>query len=190
LSGRAEKKARRALRLELRRADARTMPATRPNDTGDERSADDRPPWSPFRHAGTNRLGAALYVNSRYEVTVRPRVLRVAGVPYTVTALGVANVDQSARHDWREFQRVKNELAGEDADAIEFYPAERRRVDPSNWFLLWCFAPGAQVIDAGMNARAVLLGLPEVQRAFEPDDPYGPSWRLVSPPAVDWEAAP
>ena len=64
------------------------------------------------------------------------------------------NADQSARHDWREFQRIKNELCGPGAQAIEFYPPEAKLVDPSNYFLLWVFElPAFQV--TGMDKRFV-----------------------------------
>lgn len=53
--------------------------------------------------------------------------------------LGISNYDQTARHDWRHFQAIKNQLAGPDWEAIEIYPSEERLTDPSNMFMLWCF---------------------------------------------------
>lgn len=40
--------------------------------------------------------------------------------------------------DWRHFQRIKNELVGEECEAVELYPAEGRKVDMSNKYHLWC----------------------------------------------------
>jgi hypothetical protein len=40
--------------------------------------------------------------------------------------------------DWRHFQRIKNELVGEDIEGVELYPAEERHVDTSNKYSIWC----------------------------------------------------
>lgn len=39
--------------------------------------------------------------------------------------------------DWRHFQRIKNELIGEECEAIELYPAESRLSDESNKYHLF-----------------------------------------------------
>ena len=53
--------------------------------------------------------------------------------------LSIRNADRSARHDWRDFQRIKNQLAGPEWEAVEIYPAESRLVDAANQYHLWCF---------------------------------------------------
>jgi len=55
--------------------------------------------------------------------------------------LSIKAIDDSARHDWREFQWIKNELCGDDWEAIEVYPSEKRMVDSCNQFHMWCFEP-------------------------------------------------
>jgi len=45
----------------------------------------------------------------------------------------------TAAHDWRELQRVKNQIAGEQWEAFELYPSETRLIDPSNYFILLAF---------------------------------------------------
>jgi hypothetical protein len=52
--------------------------------------------------------------------------------------LGISAIDGSARHDWREFQLIKNEICDLEWEAIELYPAESRLLDPSNYYILWC----------------------------------------------------
>lgn len=42
--------------------------------------------------------------------------------------------------DWRHFQTIKNELVGEECEAIELYPAESRLVDTSNKYHLFAIA--------------------------------------------------
>jgi hypothetical protein len=81
------------------------------------------------------------YENSRY--TVFQRTFSSKGT-YKEIQLTIRNKDGSARHDWREFQRIKNELLGPEAEAVELYPAESRLTDTKNDFHLWSF-PGRQL---------------------------------------------
>lgn len=53
--------------------------------------------------------------------------------------LSIRNQDRSTRHDWRDFQRIKNQLAGPEYEGLEVYPAESRKVDTANQYHLWCF---------------------------------------------------
>jgi hypothetical protein len=100
-----------------------------------------RPLWTPFRPiefpppngVSTEEWGEC-FINSRFMVF--RRVLQSGLGP--VIHLSIKNRDNSAHHDWREFQRVKNELIGEEEDAIEIYPAESRCVDTSNQYHIWC----------------------------------------------------
>jgi hypothetical protein len=39
--------------------------------------------------------------------------------------------------DWRDFQDIKNQLAGPECEAIELYPAESRLIDTANKYHLW-----------------------------------------------------
>ena len=41
------------------------------------------------------------------------------------------------RPTWPEMQRIKNELVGSDATAIEVYPPERDVIDQADMFHLW-----------------------------------------------------
>lgn len=41
------------------------------------------------------------------------------------------------RPTWREMQRIKNELAGVDATAIEVYPPQSQVVDEADMFHIW-----------------------------------------------------
>jgi len=62
------------------------------------------------------------------------------GGPYAV--IGISTKSEAALHDWRDFQRIKNDLLGTEWEGVELYPAESRLVDPSNRFYIWCFPPG------------------------------------------------
>jgi len=92
----------------------------------------------------------------------------VFGTQGGMIQLGINAHDGTARHDWREFQWIKNQIAGDECEAFELYPAESRLLDPSNYYTLWCF-PGLKRIKVGQNERRVLNADEALapQRAFE-----------------------
>jgi len=111
-----------------------------------------------------------LWVNDVYTVTVRRYTTeRVFGVGRGgMIQLGISSHDGTARHDWRDFQAIKNQLAGEECEAIELYPAESRRLDPSNYYTL-CGFPGIKRLRIGVERREILTPdeAKAPQRGFE-----------------------
>lgn len=89
----------------------------------------------------------------------------IGGGPYAV--IGISAVDETAKHDWRDFQRIKNDLVGEEWEAVELYPAESRLIDPSNRFYLWCVPKGVFTFGLPGTERKVL-------KASESDAPQRP----------------
>lgn len=137
------------------------------------------PPWTPFKSA-TPKPNAAMspelaaeilkkehgefFINSRYVV------IRTA-LPDGGFWLSIRTVDRKARHDWRDFQRIKNEIVAPEAEAIEIYPAESRLVDTSNQFHLWVLPPG-EYVPYGFTERlvsdsAIAAEIGAKQRPFE-----------------------
>lgn len=85
-----------------------------------------------------------IFENKIYEVSVRRHT---SGWPWgggRWAMLGISSFDGEPRHDWRDFQNIKNDLVGVDWEAIELYPAESRLLDPSNYYMLWC-APKIEI---------------------------------------------
>jgi hypothetical protein len=112
-------------------------------------------PMDEFALAGRMSDGAEHWENSRYNVTVRKHDTDpVFGSRYGMIQLGISAADGTARHDWRDFQAIKNRFAGNEAEAFELYPAESRLIDPSNYYVLWCF-PRTR-IRVGHNFRRVV----------------------------------
>ena len=74
-----------------------------------------------------------------------------------VELLSVRRNDREPDMPWRHLQRIKTELAGEDAEAIELYPAESRLLDTANQRWLWCFPPG-YTVPRGFNSGRVVDG--------------------------------
>jgi hypothetical protein len=80
--------------------------------------------------------------------------------------LAIHDKHRTTRHDWREFQRIKNEICGPEREAVELYPAESRLVDTANEYHLWVSASG-ESIEVGFRARAVA----DRDTTIDPTDP-------------------
>jgi hypothetical protein len=106
-----------------------------------------RPAWTPFDLVSLEPGDPSLnpkfnamvregetFLNSRYQVQRR---VDIDG-DRRMVHLSIKTIDRNTRHDWRDFQRIKNELIGPDAEAVELFPREDRLVDTSNQYHLWC----------------------------------------------------
>jgi hypothetical protein len=51
--------------------------------------------------------------------------------------LAISRLDKSPIRRWQDIQDIKNEIAGEDAVAIEVYPRESKVTDTANIYHLW-----------------------------------------------------
>jgi hypothetical protein len=115
---------------------------------------------------------AKWYANSIY--VVRAIALRAPAPFGVVLCLTVRTHDHQPRHDWRELQRIKNEIAGDTTEAVEVYPSEDRVVDNSNYYHLFCF-PSLATEDGylpfGFTERIVAEGSTGAsrQRDFRPE---------------------
>lgn len=77
-----------------------------------------------------------LWKNNRYQVAV----VEVGAEGYPpVLHLSIKRLDRKPAHDWRALQRIKNELVGEEYEAVEIYPPEEHLIDTSNQYHLWVF---------------------------------------------------
>jgi hypothetical protein len=146
------------------------------------------PPWTPMARAEAVARSEAMaviaklagrpeapemWVNSIYTVTVERYVPEPGEHEGAVRVLSIRRNDRGHAHDWRHFQRIKNEIAGPEVEAVELYPRESRLMDTANQFWLWCLPPGAEVqlgYNIGRNVRddedeATAFGAK--QRAFD-----------------------
>jgi hypothetical protein len=69
-------------------------------------------------------------------------------------SLSIRRIDRKPVHSWRDFQRIKNEIAGPEIEAFELYPGRRRTVDTANQYWMWCMRPGIE-LPVGFSERAV-----------------------------------
>jgi len=124
-----------------------------------EAAAESSSPFQPMVMFRTRRPGDPpgapdeCWTNDKYMVTLRRKPEdKVFGSRGGMIQLGIANNDGTARHDWRDFQAIKNQLAGPECEAFELYPAESRLLDPSNYYTLWCF-PGVKRLKIGHDLQ-------------------------------------
>lgn len=91
----------------------------------------------------TNIFPDRIWVNSRYEVWVYKDGSWDDKNP--LLWLQIKRFDKAPIHDWREFQRIKTALCGENAEAFELYPSEDRVVDTANSYHLFVARPGVRI---------------------------------------------
>ena len=101
-----------------------------------------------------------VYVNDIYQVNVQRNkqadyMVREATMKGKMTYLSIKRLDKKSIHDWRHLQEIKNELCGEDCEAIEIYPVEKRLVDTANQYHLFVFPKGTYV-GFGWTHRSVM----------------------------------
>ena len=116
------------------------------------------PEWSPFVElfgpgsAFCRGLGCDFaYSNSRYQVVVKFERTGLGWPP--VMHLSIKAHDKRCVHDWRDMQRIKNELAGTSAEGMELFPAESRLMDEANQFHIYCVHPMMGVLPFGQRER-------------------------------------
>ena len=78
------------------------------------------------------------FANSRYQVLVTFEP--APGWP-PVVHLKIKAHDKRCVRDWRDMQRIKNEICGTEAEGVELYPAEGRLVDEVNEFHIFVLHP-------------------------------------------------
>jgi hypothetical protein len=110
-----------------------------------------------------------VYLNSQYQVHVREH--DPEGWP-PMWHLSIKRIDKAPVHDWRHFQRIKNELIGPESEAVELYPAEARLVDTSNQYHLYALRKIGQQFPFGMrDGRTVLTQAQVAQAGARQRDP-------------------
>lgn len=119
--------------------------------------------WSPWEKL-TFPKGSVSSTGWPYEITEawRNRVFAVLERPFAidgdpVTHLAISSLS-GRRPSFHEMHRIKDELAGEDATAIEVYPSRSSLVDGSDMFHLWVL-PGP--LPFGLHMKANREGVDE-----------------------------
>lgn len=91
-----------------------------------------------YRNGVPHDLGAEeLWTNDLYVVHRNYYAGRDGGP--NMVHLSIRRADRKPCTDWRDFQRIKNQLAGPEWEGVELYPAESRLVDMADQYHIWCF---------------------------------------------------
>jgi hypothetical protein len=109
----------------------------------------------------------SVWKNNLYQVLIK-RVPMIKGNP-PMLHLSIKRLDKEPIHDWRDLQRIKNELIGPEHEAFEIYPAESRVVDTANQYHLWVFKDPEMRIPVGWQKglKNAISGGGAKQRPFE-----------------------
>jgi hypothetical protein len=114
------------------------------------------------RAAIDEELSWPVFKNWLYQVSVRKTPTNFeredgSGVVVNLVHLSIKRIDKKPVRDWRDLQRIKNQLLGEECEAMELFPAESRLVDTANQYHLWGYDdpglrapfgfPGPRVVD-------------------------------------------
>lgn len=83
-------------------------------------------------------LGGRIWLNSRYQVEIRfAGIFPIYGEIYEMS---IKRRDKEALYDWRDIQRIKNDLFGSNTTAVQLFPPERHLVDTANQYYFYVFA--------------------------------------------------
>jgi len=130
-------------------------------------------PWKPLEQAqvpaDAAKMGVvACFQNNRYTIFVKEQESPGFGqpgpdgkiIPMKIAHLIINRNDKKTTRSWADLQRIKNELLGPMAEAIELFPAEWRRMSDisDRQTHLWALSPGATLplglVPAGVDALA------------------------------------
>ena len=96
-----------------------------------------------------------LWANDQYQVIIRDaEIEKESGFPEMLW-LSIKRLDKEPIHDWRDLQKIKNMLVGEENEGVEVYPAESRLVDTANQYHIWVLKDNQLKFPFGFTARAV-----------------------------------
>ncbi len=97
--------------------------------------------------AGEEFADARLYYNSIYEVIVRPAI-----APPGWTHLTIRRRDGGTTIPWLHKQMIKDQLVGEECEAVELFPAQSRMLDLADAYHLWCNPDTTERLPIGYDA--------------------------------------
>ena len=115
-------------------------------------------------------LADSVWINDAYQVHVR-RIPSTHENSPGLVHLSIRRHDREPVRDWRDMQRIKNQLVGPECEGVELYPAESRLVDSANQYHVWVIDDPKFRFPFGFGDRFVLETDASVagsrQRAFD-----------------------
>jgi hypothetical protein len=83
-----------------------------------------------------------VWQNDTYEVIVKRLDMEESA---SGDHLSIKRFDRAPIRNWRHFQQIKNEICGDEREAVELFPRESRIVDNANQYHLWVLPEGAEI---------------------------------------------
>jgi len=105
-----------------------------------DRIEHEAPPWM-----------TRVFANRRYTVMINDHAETTHGP--AICAMVQRHDNAPFRFHWADMQNVKNSIFGEEAWAVEYYPAAEQLVDQHNIYWMWIFPEG--VLPLPTNPRAI-----------------------------------
>lgn len=120
-----------------------------------------------------------VFVNNLYRVEIAdtPRMAP------TFIHLAIRRHDEGTCNEWADLQRIKNEIAGSEYEAIELFPAESRLVNTGNEYHLWVHSNPNFRFPVGWAQRRFVLPEP-VKACNGPQRNAAPRDSLATPPQI------
>ena len=117
-------------------------------------------------HPGTDKFRMALVLRGPEDIGV---TVTKDGelVPVPCAQLSIKRIDRRVVTQWRDLQRIKDEIAGTDCEAVQLFPSSSRLVDQANQYHLWVMPPKL-AFPVGMFGGKLLDTDPRVQEAVAP----------------------
>lgn len=134
-----------------------------PDLTPESLVRDHRITYKQARAAVAEMRAARVYRNDLYEVAIND-------LGSDILHLSIKRLDREPIHDWRDLQRIKNELVGPECEAVEVYPAESRLVDTANQYHLWACSNPAYRFPIGFNHGREVTNTPGGKAKQRPID--------------------
>lgn len=78
--------------------------------------------------------------NTRYTVMIYDNSPVTTGTAIRVMVQN--HYDKPIENHWREMQKIKNRIFGEETTAVEYYPAESQLINDHNIYWMWIFEKG------------------------------------------------
>lgn len=123
--------------------------------------------------AGAARVPDETWINGRYEVWVYRNMKYGDSWPW-MHWLAIKRRDKEPIRSWRDLQRIKNDIIGDEYEAVEIFPAESRLVDTSNQYHLFVLTDKTLRFPFGYIDRAVVDehsdGSKQAEWEKKPDD--------------------
>lgn len=108
--------------------------------------------WEPLRRSKLQfKTEKETWVNSEYTVFVNDATMDIEEGQIPMVWLSIKRNDQSALLDWRDLQFIKNQLIGENCEAVQIFPKESKLIDTANQFHLWGWKDSKFTLPFGWN---------------------------------------